>query len=160
MFHQHCVCVYVVLSFEVLRIYISFHARSIKSNHMLNIKIYVILSNMHRRITILLYAHLIWFFKLAIFLVGISQKKIPNRLNFMRLSLLKWYNIIIHIHIIIIHNNFKVYKNILIENKFLIYNLLCINKILVLCCGLSRWQYKKSQHNMGSPRLNFFKLST
>jgi hypothetical protein len=62
-----------------------------------------------------------------------------NWLNGVSFPLLKWYNIIIHIHIIIIYNIFKLYKNILIENKFLIYNWLHINKIVVRCRGLSRF---------------------
>jgi hypothetical protein len=54
-----------------------------KANHMLNIKLYVILSNLHRIITIILP---------------------QNRLNGVSFPLLKWYIIIINIHIIIIHN--------------------------------------------------------
>jgi hypothetical protein len=38
-----------------------------KANHMLNIKLYVILSNFHRIITIILYAHFICFFNLFFF---------------------------------------------------------------------------------------------
>jgi hypothetical protein len=45
-----------------------------------------------------------------IFLFGISQILPKKWLNGVSFPLLKWYNTIIYIHIIIIYNIFKVYK--------------------------------------------------
>jgi hypothetical protein len=39
-----------------------------------------------------------------------------------------------------IHNIFKLYKNLIIENKFFIYNLLCISKICFHWRGLGTWR--------------------
>jgi hypothetical protein len=53
-----CLCLPLFLRIDII---------NFKFNFMFNIKLYVIFSNMHRRLTIILYAHLIWFFEHAIF---------------------------------------------------------------------------------------------
>jgi hypothetical protein len=56
------------------------------ANHMLNIKLYVILSNLHRIITIIFYAHFICFFNLFFLQIPIFPQ---NRLNSVSFPLLK-----------------------------------------------------------------------